>query len=285
MSDKKRISSKWLSASLYGHFNLWAHSLRTILMAIFILLMNYMLTRSYESGVTMRQWEVHLGETLFAYLDSGFNLTVTSIALLVMMSELPKRVSYQNYTLMRLSRRRWLVSLIIFCTGMVLIFIMLMIVLSTLFSLTFVTPGDGWSDLERLAKDPKYVDEYQYVAAYIRILTPFTACVLAAVILFFFWLTMAFLILLFSLCGIPNFGVVFCVSLLLLHITLLFESLPRMKLPVQFATLSAVASQVQEHKFRFIALVIAGYIVGDALLIKLMDVRIQHMDIQFSGKE
>ena len=89
MSDKKRISSKWLSASLYGHFNLWAHSLRTILMAIFILLMNYMLTRSYESGVTMRQWEVHLGETLFAYLDSGFNLTVTSIALLVMMSELP----------------------------------------------------------------------------------------------------------------------------------------------------------------------------------------------------
>ena len=110
MSDKKRISSKWLSASLYGHFNLWAHSLRTILMAIFILLMNYMLTRSYESGVTMRQWEVHLGETLFAYLDSGFNLTVTSIALLVMMSELPKRVSYQNYTLMRLSRRRWLVS-------------------------------------------------------------------------------------------------------------------------------------------------------------------------------
>ena len=186
---------------------------------------------------------------------------------------------------MRLSRRRWLVSQIIFCTGMVLIFIMLMIVLSTLFSLTFVTPGDGWSDLERLAKDPKYVDEYQYVAAYIRILTPFTACVLAAVILFFFWLTMAFLILLFSLCGIPNFGVVFCVSLLLLHITLLFESLPRMKLPVQFATLSAVASQVQEHKFRFIALVIAGYIVGDALLIKLMDVRIQHMDIQFSGKE
>ncbi|MEI3406098.1 MAG: hypothetical protein V8Q79_05845 [Christensenellales bacterium] len=115
-------------------------------MAIFIWLMNYMLTRSYESGVTMRQWEVHLGETLFAYLNSGFNLTVTSIALLVMMSELPKRVSYQNYTLMRLSRRRWLVSQIIFCTGMVSIFIMLMIVLSTLFSLTFVTPGDGWSD-------------------------------------------------------------------------------------------------------------------------------------------
>ena len=82
--------------------------------------------------------------------------------------------------------------------------------------------------------------------------------------------------------GIPNFGVVFCVSLLLPHYSL-FESLPRRKLPVQFATLSAVASQAG-HKFRFIALVIAGYIVGDALLIKLMDVRIQHMDIHFQER-
>ena len=52
-----------------------------------------------------------------------------------------------------------------------------MIVLSTLF---FHSPlsrpamdGVTWNVS---AKDPKYVDEYQYVAAYIRILTPFTAC-------------------------------------------------------------------------------------------------------------
>lgn len=285
MSDEKRTSSKWLSASLYGHFNLWAHSLRTILMAIFILLMNYMLTRSYENSITISQWKVHMGETLFAYLNSGFNLIMTSVALLVMMSELPKRVSYQNYTLMRLSRRKWLTSQVVFCIGMVLIFIVLMVVTSALFSLTFVTPGSGWSDLERLTEDPDYAHQIQYIADYIRTLTPFMACMLAAVILFFFWLTMAFLILLFSLCGIPNFGVVFCVSLLLLNITVLFESLPGIKLPSQFATLGAIMSQVQEHKFQFVALVIAGYLVGDVLLIKLMDVRIQRMDIQFSGKE
>lgn len=285
MSDEKRTSSKWLSASLYGHFTLWAHSLRTILMAIFILLMNYMLARSYESIMATRQWEVHMGETLFSYVNSGFNLIMTSVALLVMMSELPKRVSYQNYTLMRLSRRRWLTSQIVFCVGLVLTFIVLMLGLSALFSLTFVTPGGGWSDLERLALDSNYAHEMHYTSEYIRALTPFAACILASVILFLFWLTMAFLILLFSLYGIPNFGVVFCVSLLLLNITVLYENLPGVKLPTQFATLGAVASQVYEHKFRFVAMVIVGYLVGDALLIKLMNRRIQHMDIQFSGKE
>lgn len=285
MLDRRRTPGGWLRASLYGHFTLWAHSLRTILMAVFILLMNYMLVRSQANGVAVSRWEVHLGETLFSYLNSGFNMIMTSLAFLVMMSELPKRVGYQHYALMRLSRRRWLASQILFCVGMVLLFILLMTATSALFSLSFVTPGGGWSDLTRLAQDPDYLYEVPYVAAYIRDLTPLAACALAAVILFFFWLTMAFLVLLFSLCGIPNFGLVFCVSLLLLNITVLFESLPSMKLPAHFATLAAVSSQVWEHKFRFIALVIAGYIVGDAFLIRLMDVCIQRMDIRFTGKE
>lgn len=285
MSDQKRSLRKWLGSGLYGHFSLWAHSLRTILMAVFILLMTYMLVRSSENSVAINQWQVHMGETLFTYVNSGFNIIMTSVAFLVMMSELPKRVSYQNYALMRLSRRRWLASLVVFCVGMVAIFIVLMLAFSALFSLSFVTPGGGWSDLERLAKDPDYAHEIQYIATYIRNLTPFTACILSSVILFFFWLTMAFLILLFSLWGVPNFGVVLCVSLLLLNITILFESLPPVKLPMQFSTLGAVASQVDEHPFRFVAFVIAGYIVGDALLIQLMDARVRHMDIQFSEKD
>lgn len=285
MPEKKRNTRSWLSASLKGHFCLWTHSLRTILMVIFILLMTYMLVRSEENGVVTRGWNVHMGEVLFSYLDSGFNIIMTSVALLVMMSELPKRVSYQNYVLIRISRRKWLASLVIFCVGVVLIFMLLMLASSALLSLSFVTPGGGWSDLERVAKDPEYVHEMQYISTYIRGLSPFAACLLAFVILFFFWTTMAFLILLFSLCGIPNFGIVFCVSLLLANITILFESLPPMKLPMQFATLGAVAAQVEEHKFNYVTLVMIGYVVLDALLIKLMDVRVHRMDIQFTGKE
>ena len=285
MLNKKRASCKWLLSSLYGHLSLWAHSLRTILMAAFILLMTYMLVRSYAHSVTVNQFRVHLGETLFSYLNTGFNLIMTSVAFLVMMSELPKRVSYQQYALMRLSRRKWLASLVVFCIGIVFVFIVLMLALSALFSLSFVTPGGGWSDLERLAADSNYEHEvYQYVAAYIRSMTPFAACLLAGTILFFFWLTLAFLILLFSLWGAPNFGVVLGVSLLLLNITVLFENLPGIKLPSQFATLGAVSAQVYEHKIRFALWVIAGYVGVDALMIALMAARVQRMDIQFTGK-
>lgn len=285
MPDEKRGARGWLSAGLKGHFSLWTHSLRTVLMTVFILLMTFMLVKSSESNVMTHQWDVHMGETLFSYLNSGFNIIMTSAAFLVMMSELPKRVSYQNYALLRISRRKWLVSLVIFCAGVVLVFMLLMLAASALLSLSFVTPGGGWSDMERLAKDPEYVHGIQYVSAYIRDLPPFAACLLAFVILFFFWTTMAFLILLFSLCGLANFGIVFCMSLLLANVTILFESIGPMKFPMHFATLGAVAAQVQERKLRYVFLVMAGYVALDALLIGLMDVRVHRMDIQFTGKE
>lgn len=285
MLEKGRRSIKWLSSALYGHFSFWAHSLRTILMAVFVLLMTYMLVRSKENSILSNQYNVHIGETLFTYINSGFNLIMTSAALMVMMSELPKRVSYQNYAVVRLSRRKWLISLVSFCLVIVAVFLLVMLASSAILSFSFVTPGEGWSDIERFAADPDYAQRAQYVAKYIRELPPFTACVLAATILYLFWITLAYLILLFSLCEMPNFGVVFCISLLLLNITILFESLPGIKLPSHFATLGAIASQVEKNKFEYVAKVICGYFVVDALLLALMIIRVKNMDIRFIGKE
>lgn len=284
LKEMKKIS-RWLSSSVYGHLSLWLSSIRTILMALFILLMTYMLVRSMENSVSNNQLDVHLGETLFSYANKGFNMIMTSVAFLVMMSELPKRVPYQNYAAMRLSRGKWLASLIIFCVGIVFVFVVLMIAASAFFSISFITPGNGWSDLERLAMDEDYIHQTQFVAEYIRVLSPVTACMLAAFILYLFWLTMAFLILLFSLCGAPNLGVVFCISLVLLNITILFESLPGIKLPSHFATLGAIVSQVEKNKLEYVAKVICGYFFIDALLLILLKIRAQHMDIRFVGKE
>ena len=285
MHKERNRFSGWLSASLYGHLSLWKSSIRTTLMAIFILLMTYMLVRSMGNSVSVSKFGVHLGETLFAYANMGFNMIMTSVALMVMMSELPKRVSYQNYAVMRLSRGKWLISLVIFCIGIVFIFVVLMLTASALFSVSFVTPGNGWSDLERLAADESYVYEMQFVSEYIRVLSPSSACMLASFILYLFWLTMILLILLFSLCEMPNFGVVFCISLLLLNITILFESLPGMKLPSHFATLGAIASQVDKNKLQYVVKVVCVYFLLDALLLALIAARVKHMDIRFIEKE
>ena len=113
MSEKQKPMN-WMFAALYGHFSLWAHSLRTILMLIFALMMNYMLVRSEGARVMNAGYQVHMGEMLFSYLHQGFNMIMASLAFFVMMSEIPKQVPYQKYSTLRMTRRRWLASLMLF---------------------------------------------------------------------------------------------------------------------------------------------------------------------------
>ena len=54
----------WLTACLQGDMSLWLHSMRTGLMLVFILLMNFMLVRSNATMIGMYGYKVHLGETL-----------------------------------------------------------------------------------------------------------------------------------------------------------------------------------------------------------------------------
>ena len=120
MSENQR-PMHWMCAALYGHFGLWAHSLRTVLMLIFALMMNYMLVRSEGTRVMNAGYQVHMGEMLFSYLNQGFNMIMASLAFFVMMSEIPKQVPYQKYSTLRMTRRRWLASLMLFCMMIVLL--------------------------------------------------------------------------------------------------------------------------------------------------------------------
>ena len=115
-------------------------------------------------------------------------MIMASLAFFVMMSEIPKQVPYQKYSTLRMTRRRWLASLILFCMMIVLLYLALMIVSSVLFSLPYVTPGGGWSDLERLAADPDLIYEPPYIPAYVTSsLSPLAAGVIAGAVLFLFW--------------------------------------------------------------------------------------------------
>lgn len=281
MPKNRRASIGWLGAVLRGHFSLWMHSMRTILMTVFVLLMTYMLVRSYEYNISTNQYEVHIWETLYSYSNTGFNMIMTSVAFLVMMSEIPRRIAYQNYSMFRLSRNKWVISLFLFCLGIAFVFTIMMYAVAALFSISFVTPGNEWSDIERLAKDANYIFEKQLVPNYIREILPSEACLFAAIILLLFWTTIAFSVLLFSLYGATNFGVILCVSLLLLNITILFESLPGIKLPSQYATLAAIAAQAPGNELRFTLKVACVYIAIDIAMIWKMIKRVRSMDIKF----
>lgn len=285
MSEKKKPMN-WMQAALYGHFKLWAHSLRTILMLIFALMMNYMLTRSEDARIMELGYQVHMGEMIYSYLHQGFNMLMASFAFFVMLSEIPKHVPYQKYSTFRMTRRRWLASLVVFCMLIVLLYLALMTISSALYSLPYVTAGGGWSDLERLAADPDYIYEVRYIPAYIvDNLSPFAACVMAGTVLFMFWTAMAFIILLSSLYRATNVGIVICVASIAGSIVVLVESLPGLKLPDAFSTVGKIAAQYPEHALLAVALSICGWLLFNGLLVALMDRRVQKMEIEFSGKE
>lgn len=242
----------WLTACLQGDMSLWLHSMRTGLMLVFVLLMNFMLVRSNATMIGMYGYKVHLGETLFTCLNSGFNLIMTSVAFLVMISEIPKRVSYQKYVLIRLSRGKWLLSLIVFCIGIVSVFPAVYDSDVRIVFAVLCNSRKRMERFERLAENADYIYEMQIIPQYIRGLSPVQACFLAWFVLFCFFLTMTLLILSFSLFEMPNLGIVVCVSLLLLNITVLFEYLPGIVLPSNFATLGAIVSMKPEHEFEML---------------------------------
>lgn len=274
-----------MKASLYAHIDAWMSSPRTITMGIFLVCIIYMLTRSYQNALQMNGYSAHMGESIFRYLLNGFNMNMTSTVLLIMFSETPRRIGFQNFMLIRMSRAKWLASQLLFCVVVVLLMLILTTAVSTLMTIPYVGNGTGWSDLERFALDQEYEFAPQLCPAYIRALSPFEACVIAGLILFFFWVTMLFIILIFSIFGHPNAGLMLYIFIILSPITILFEAIPGFKTPMHFSTLAAVASQFPEHELDAIPYVLATYAMIDILLIAAMSSRIKKVDLYFLGKE
>ena len=171
-----------LGATLRGHWSLWVHSPRTVIALAFVAMMTIMFTRAQHLFYEASGYALHLGEMVYASVNQGFHVLNTSIGFLVMISEIPKRIAWQKYALIRQSRGQWLISLVAFCAMISALFLAAMLLSAALCSAPYAAPGGGWSDLERLAADPDYVYEVQFAPAYIRVLSPRAASGQAAAV-------------------------------------------------------------------------------------------------------
>jgi len=285
MRNSKPSVCRQMRACVYSHFSAWLHSPRTLVMGIMILCFAYMHARSYGHTLSMRGYAAHLGEMVFSYLYNGFNIVMTSTFLLIMVSEIPKRIAFQNTMLIRITRKKWVISLILFCVVVVVLMLAFMTIFCTILSLPYITPGGGWSDLERLAENPDYQYEIPLIREYVRVLSPLQACICAASVVFFFWLTMLLVILLFSLFGQPNLGLLVYMFILEFALTFRFEMVPNMRTPIHFATLVAIGNQFPGKELVSLPLVLSAYILIDAGIIATMMIKARHLDFCFSEKE
>ena len=278
---------KSLCSMLHSQLIDWFYSPRTIISALILVALAYMNARSFMNMLVSNNLYAFAEETAYHYLTSGFgNITLTSALFLIMMAEIPRRISFQNVSLIRSNKSAWLASQVLFCLLASILMIAFMIMLCMIFSASSISSGAGWSDLERIATDPDASWLPQFTEVYIRSISPLSALALAFLILLFFWFTMTLVILLMTLWGKPNIGLISYVSLLVLHVTITWEALPQWLryMPVNFATLSSVGSTFFGHEIQSIPYVMLAYTAIDAILIIMMYVRVQHMDLFFTER-
>lgn len=279
-------NARAMVALLRGQMIDWIHSPRTLIMGIIILLLTLLYANGYKVMLQSSDLFSYFGESFYVYLSSGFgNITLTSAMFLIMVSEIPRRIAFQNDMLIRCSRGKWLRSQILFCFLIVSLMLILMTAFCMILTLPSLTSGRGWSDLDRIAADPDASFQMQLVPEYIRSIPPWQASLLAGANLFAFWFVMVLVILALSLAGKPNFGLILYVFLLVLHVTVMWERIPGFRSPANYATLSAVASMYPEHELEMFPIVLAVYACIILLMIGIMHLEVRHMDMCFDRKE
>ena len=138
-------------AMLLANFDEWIHQPRTVLMFFFMLATTYITVYSYCNGIRTFQYEMHMGESLVYLLMNGFNgMSLASLTYLVAISEIPHQTAFLQYALIRTSREKWCLSMLLYCVLLAVAVMAAMLLLSVLFLLPSMTAGSGWSDTPRL---------------------------------------------------------------------------------------------------------------------------------------
>lgn len=166
-------------AMLLANFDEWIHQPRTVLMFFFMLATTYITVYSYCNGIRTFQYEMHMGESLVYLLMSGFNgMSLASLTYLVAISEIPHQTAFLQYALIRTSREKWCLSMLLYCVLLAVAVMAAMLLLSVLFLLPSMTAGSGWSDTLRI--EAGMLEERAFIPLWIRAnFAPWQAILLA----------------------------------------------------------------------------------------------------------
>ncbi len=221
----------------------------------------------WAAGISL---PLSLPEKLFVKLYNSF-FSMGSLLFLVMVSEIPRRIPFQHMMLIRSTRRKWIASQCLYCALMVVLTILLLCVTYMIVVLPNSPLENTFTD-NRFIEAGYYDQEESFIPAYIRnSFTPWSACLVAAVPMFFFWYTMVLVILLCSMMGHPLLAPSLYGFILLAPVTLLTECLPSwLVLPTDFCSMGVIVSECIEGELSHLAVVLIGYLIVDIGLIFIL---------------
>lgn len=277
--------AKW-DRSIYSiaiaNFDAWIHTPRTYLMVLFISAICYLQICGYKMTLQTSGYTMHLIETLFYELNFGCNMSMTTTLFLITISEIPRQISFQQYLLIRTNRIHWILAQMLYCLFMVLTMILLIIMCLTIAALPISTPGQGWSDLERLSSQSMQIEDALIPKYILFNYTPTEALFLSLIPIFMFWLVMVFVVLFFGIWGAPVWGVMIYASLMVANVTILFELFPfQLVLPMHFATLENITAGHIGNEITILRNVGFAYLILIALLACLMILSVKWRELVF----
>lgn len=267
----------------WANFDAWVHSLRTIMMLLFVLGECFMLMKGLSSEMTsyFMGAKMHLIEMMAYRMSQGCNLAMMSILLLVTVNEMPRRIGFQNYSMLRSNKRKWLTGQILYCLMMVMSMLAVVTLFMAVCAIPYATPGNGWSDMERFAA--KEIDWGQTIVNpfLLKNFSPFQALLFCMIPLGLFWFTMMLAILLFGLFGCSVFGVILYAFMLVSHVVFLIEDIGNFRFPSSYATFLGIAGGKEGEEIHRLLTDFRGYAIVIAILLALMYWRVYHIDFDF----
>lgn len=265
---------------MFANLDSWLRSPRTIIMFLFSLGTTFILVERYGNTIQFYNHTMNYTESLAIFSMSGFNgLSMASITYLIMVSETPRQIAFQQYCVLRSTRTKWAISQICYCIITAIFMIVFLLFFASLFMLRYVTPGDGWSDTIRIAEgmDPTMA----YVPEWIRVnYSPIQALLLSLAPIFLFWFTMVLVILLCSILGQPTLGIALYAVILFASLIFPFELFSQFEPPTTYATLIRIGYNHEEDYSLRLQHVFVGYSILVSCLITGILRASKHAEIQ-----
>lgn len=258
-----------------ANISAWMRSPRTAVMLAFIAAICFSGVDAVNRAMAQRGYQLAFGEKLFYHLYDGCNIKMTSIMFLVMISELPRRMAFQNDMLIRTKKRTWLAGQLLYCAGTTLGMLVLVALCAALFSIGHYGPGSGWTETA-LVESSLLLDEQTVIPKLFRQnLTPLTASGLALVPMLLFWFAITLVILLCSLMGAANLGLLLCGTAIVADT--LSSAVPVN--PLAFSSLWGMGLAWRDAPWQYYGGVIIGYLALEGLLIALCFLSMKYRDV------
>ena len=260
----------------FSNLDNWVHSPRTYLMMIAVFLICFTDVSRDFFAIKMAagsESAVNLGEELFLQSYRGFNLQLSTMTFLVMMSTFPKRATFQEYCMLRSNRSRWFHGQIVYAFLMSALYVILIILFTVLFSVFRCPAGTAWGDfftsgeaeMSLIWIPHDFLNKTGPLAAAFQLCIPILLC----------WFTICMILMLFNLLNHPGAGLAVVGMLIIFDYIFIQADVPFS--PLHYACGSHMYGS--DYISGEMGNMLLFYLIVNTILYILMRVRLSRMDI------